>query len=119
MIPNSTIFTWTVEAAEKVTGVDSENIIGACRSGRVARARSAVFYSLHSMGWPAKRIAHFFHGMDSEKIADSTISHGIKRAKKLRDEDWSFLYLCDQIKNIVDEEKKSVRTVSIGLQYTR
>lgn len=119
MIPNSTIFNFTVQAAEKVTGVDADYIVSSRRIARVCRARIAVIFCLYYIGWPAQRIAKFFRGMDGKQMEVSTVTHGIKRAKKLREEDFSFSYLCDQIKNLADEEKKSVRTVSMGLRYTR
>lgn len=111
MIPNSSLFSWSLNAAEKVTGVYADYITQEWRTARVCRARIAVFYFLHVSGWPAQRIADFFSGMNCKTLNVSTVTHGIKRAKKLRDEDYSFLYLCDQIKNIVDETMKSVRTV--------
>lgn len=122
MIPNSTIFTWTIQAAETVTGVDADYICTEIRSARVCRARIAVFYHLHDIGWPAKRIAQFFHGNEGKKINISTVTYGIHRAKRLHAEDWSFDYLCNQIKSLVNVEKQSARndpSISIGLRYSR
>ncbi len=119
MIPNSTIFTWTIEAAEKVTGVDADCLTSGMRPPKISEARTAVFYVLHCFGWPAQRIAGFFKGVNGKKISVSTVTHAIIRARRLIGYDSKFLSLYADIKAEVNAQKAAVRTVSIGLRYTR
>lgn len=119
MIPNSTIFTWTIEAAEKVTGVDADYITSGLRTPKVSEARTAVFYALHSFGWPAQRIAGFFKGVNGKKIVVSTVTLGIRRARKLIGFDSKFRDLYLEIKGEVRALKAAERTVAIGLRSTR
>jgi hypothetical protein len=119
MIPNSTLFTWTIEAAEKVTGVDADCLTSGMRPPKVSEARTAVFYVLHCYGWPAQRIAGFFKGVNGKTISVSTVTHAIIRARRMIGYDSKFRDLYSGIKDEVKAQKESVRTVSIGLRYTR
>ena len=90
MITNSTLFNWTLRATENITGVHADCIITGVRTPKVCNARIIVFYFLHSFGWPAQRMTSFFRGMDGKEISVSTVTHGILRARKIKQYKASF-----------------------------
>ena len=112
-------FQITIQAAEKITGVDAEIFTSPIRTNAAHRARSAVFLVLQHRGWSALRISRFFKSYKHDHVDISTVTRCIQRAKKLLQADESFGSLCEQIKAEVIASKSTERTVAIGLRYSR
>lgn len=112
-------FEITIQAAERITGLDEEIIRSANCTNRVHRARTAVFLVLNHRGWTAQRISKYFQSYTREHLDVSTVTHGLGRARKLHKQDASFQYLCEQIKAEVMTIRNATSTFALGLRYTR
>ena len=73
-------------------GVTCEELRGGNRAKRFAYPRFAVMSALLSAGWSTPRIGVLLGGRDH-----TTVMHGIKRAKVLRDTDPDFARLLQQV----------------------
>jgi len=78
-----------IERAAQAVGETPDSVVCANRKPRLARARWAVMLALRNEGWSTFRIGREIGNRDH-----TTVMHGLKKARELREIDADFERLC-------------------------